>query len=347
MTIEKNTAAFLEKLNTEVAIKTRPIPTPGHDEVVVRNYAVASNPVDWKMQESGLFIKKYPVILGIDVCGIVHAIGEKVTRFSVGDRVLGQTGMPTVADSTLDHGAWQTYTSVKEILTAKIPAKMEFVDGAVLPLALGTSVDALFGNLGVARPPISVDGKEGILVWGGASSVGTAAIQILKICGYKVFATASPANHEYLKSLGAYQVFNYRDEDVVSKIVDSANKACLPLNLAFDTITEATTVTKSSEVLLASGGKGGKLCLVLPWPEKVQKPEAIEILNAIAPRLSGDRAELGAWFFNDWLQGALEKGEIVAAPKPEIVEGGIEATQKVYDMHKAGVSNRKLVVKVA
>ena len=65
------------------------MPSPGPDEVVVRNRAVAVNPVDWKIQTSGgAFLKAWPVVLGTDIAGDVHEVGSNVTKFKKGDRVL-------------------------------------------------------------------------------------------------------------------------------------------------------------------------------------------------------------------------------------------------------------------
>jgi len=163
---------------------------------------------------------------------------------------------------------------------------------------------------------------------------------------FKVFATASPAHHQYLKSLGAFEVFDYRDPSVVDKIVAAAKIAGTPISLAFDAITEGMTPRQSADILLASGGKGSKLCLAGEWPEKEPKPEGMEIIQTGAFRAGTDQVEMGKWFFNEYLENALQDKSIVAAPNVEIVEGGIGAAQKALDRVKAGVSGKKIVVKV-
>jgi hypothetical protein len=80
-------------------------------------------------------------------------------------------------------------------------------------------------------------------------------------------------------------------------------------------------------VLATSGGKGGKLVLVLEWPEG-EKVEGIEVSQTGATRTGTDQAELGKWFFNEYLEKALANGSIVSAPKFEVVAGGIKAAQK-------------------
>lgn len=164
---------------------------------------------------------------------------------------------------------------------------------------------------------------------------------------FQVFVTASPANHQYLRSLGAFEVFDYCDPAVVENITAVARSAGTPIKLGFDSFGEGSSPKQSAMVLTSSGGEGGKLCLVLPWPDKEEKPPGIEISHCMAFRTGGDQTELGAWLFNDYLQNALQNGSIVPAPKIEVAGWGIAAAQKVFDKLKAGVSGKKLVVTLA
>lgn len=65
------------------------IPVPGDEDIVVKNHAIAINPVDWKIQDYGIFVQTWPFVLGTDVAGEVHEVGKNVTKFKKGDRVLG------------------------------------------------------------------------------------------------------------------------------------------------------------------------------------------------------------------------------------------------------------------
>lgn len=343
---EVNYAAILEEKGESLKTVIRPIPSPGPDEVLVRNYAIAANPVDWKMQHSGAYIQSFPTVLGSDGCGIITAVGSSVTKFKVGDRVTGLAGVIYLGNA--DHGAFQTYELLKEIATLEIPDVMTFEEGSVFPMAFATAAIALYTILGIAPPKSPVEPKnQGLLIWGASGSVGTAAIQLAKNAGFEVFATASPAHHKYLKSIGALEVFDYKDADVVSKIVASAEKVGTPISLAFDTVSEGETSKLCADILLVSGeNKGSKLCLVLPWSSKEPRPEGIEVGQTGAYRTGTDQAELGSWLFNEYLPIQLERKTIVPAPKIEIVEGGIGALQKALDKLKAGVSGQKLVVKI-
>lgn len=341
----QNFAAVLEASKARLTTVSRSIPTAGPEELVVRNYAIAANPADWKIQEYGGFpITKFPTILGSDSCGIVTAVGSGVSKFKVGDRVAGFAGV--IYNSDLNHGAWQTYTVLKENATTKIPDDMTYEEGCVFPMGMATAAIALFAILGIPRPPKGQPTQQqaGFLIWGASSSVGASTLQLAKNLGFKVFATASPAHHKYVRSLGAFDVFDYRDPAVVDKIAASARSAGTPIKSGLDAISEGTTITQSVGVLSASGGAGGKLGLVSPWPEKEPKPEGIEVSMTIAGRVGMDQTELSAWFFNDYLQNALKDGSVVSAPKVDIAGTDIADAQKVLDKLKAGVSGKKLVV---
>jgi len=339
-----NLAAVLEAPKARLTLKNRPIPTPGPGELLVRNHAIAANPVDWKIQEYELFLSKYPTVLGSDVCGIVSAVGPSVTRFKVGDRVTGFSAV--VYNSEIDHGAWQTYTILRELATTKIPDSMSFEEGSVFPMAFATAADGIFVNLEIPRPPQALPeaSTSALLVWGASSSVGSAVVQIARAIGLKVLATASPSNHAFVKSLGAIEVFDYHDPKVVSNIHDYGKKTGLTVTYVYDSISENGSLKLASDVL--TGVPGSKMNTVLPWPADDPKPEGVDISHTFAARLGQDYSELGAWFFNEWLEHAMASGAVVPAPKIQIVEGGIAATQKVFDMLKSGVSATKLVVSV-
>lgn len=163
---QKQSGSSPRSPNARLTIMNRQIPTPGPGELIVRNFAIAANPADWKIQAWGFAIKKYPTILGSDCCGIITAISPSVTKFKVGDRVTGFAGV--IYNSDINHGAWQTYTVLREIATTKIPDSMSFEEGSVFAMAFATCAIALFVNLGILRPTGSVKAqKKGFLIWGG------------------------------------------------------------------------------------------------------------------------------------------------------------------------------------
>lgn len=85
-----NQAAWLLKANTPLEVGEAPMPTAGPNELVIRNAAIAINPLDCHMQQVGVFVKQWPAIFGCDVAGEVHEVGPEVNgRFKKGDRVIG------------------------------------------------------------------------------------------------------------------------------------------------------------------------------------------------------------------------------------------------------------------
>ena len=83
-----NKAAWLDEKGAPFRVGDAPMPSPGPNEITIRNRAVAINPLDWHMQDWGVFITQWPAILGCDVAGEVWELGSEVTRFKKGDRVI-------------------------------------------------------------------------------------------------------------------------------------------------------------------------------------------------------------------------------------------------------------------
>ncbi len=89
MASPKNQAAWLIKADTPLEVNDAPLPAAGPGELVVKNAAVAINPLDCHMQDSGVFVQQWPAVFGCDVAGEVYDVGGGVKRFKKGDRVIG------------------------------------------------------------------------------------------------------------------------------------------------------------------------------------------------------------------------------------------------------------------
>ncbi len=268
--------------------------------------------------------------MGVDVAGVVAEVGQGVTNFKKGDRVV------TMLHIAKNHstGAYQTYSIATADQTAKIPDNITFEQAATLPLGLITVVVG-FKDLDIAEK--KVDG-EPILVWGGSSSVGAYAIQYAKLLGYTVLTTASPHNFEYVKSLGADQVFDHRDANVVENIRNATNGK---LKLVYDAISANGTTTTASQTL---SSEGGKVLVVLNVNEKF--PENVSIIRTFAADTHTDKArDLGkrTWAsVEEWLRSGLIK------PNPvKIVENGLLGVEHGFALQKQGkVSGEKLVYRI-
>jgi NADPH:quinone reductase-like Zn-dependent oxidoreductase len=161
-------------------ISPDPHPGPGQVRIAVR--AAGINASDWKKRK-GLMAGELPQTVGHEAAGVVDELGEGVADVAVGDRVFGFSA----------EGAAQAELAVLSDY-APIPLSLDFPGAAALPAAIETATGAL-DQLGVAS-----DGT--LLINGASGSVGT-AVQLAVVRGARVIGTASPANHEYLRSLGA------------------------------------------------------------------------------------------------------------------------------------------------
>ena len=167
-----------------------PDPHPGPGQVRIAVRAAGVNPSDWKKRE-GLMDPELPQTMGYEAAGVVDELGEGVADVAVGDRVFGLSA----------EGAAQAELAVLSFY-APIPPSLNFPGAAALPAAIETATRAL-DQLGVGAGA----GRGSTLLINGASgSVGSAAVQLAVVRGARVIGTASPANHDYLRSLGAEPV---------------------------------------------------------------------------------------------------------------------------------------------
>jgi len=166
-------------------------PVPGAGEVLVRVAFVSVNPIEWKIR-SGAFAAMlpmtFPVILGNEVSGVVHQVGADVDEFSVGDRVAG---------FVRGRGDAEYVVTTPDRLAA-VPDALSLRRAATIPQGAETARRSL--DLLQVKP------GETVLVNAAAGSVGSAAVQMLVGMGATVIGTASPNNHDYLRSLGATPV---------------------------------------------------------------------------------------------------------------------------------------------
>lgn len=292
-------------------------------------------------------IAAYPSIVGSDVGGIVISVGSSVPTglFKPGTRV---TAMATAfySKGAPDFGALQERVIIPASNVCPIPDSMSFNEACILPLAVST---AWAGWYTIGLPEEKIYGpsdKMGYLVWGAASSVGSAALQLAKLMGYTVYATASEKHHEYIKSLGASRVFDYKSPDAVAEIVKAAKEDGLTFNAGYSAI--SGTEPPSAEILKQLKGEGviAKLACAARQGDDPWAFEGVEAKFIQAPQGEKDMTEHFRRAYNVWLKEKLEKGEFIPSPKIKIVEGGLESANKALDELKGGVSGVKLVLEV-
>ncbi|KAK5551685.1 hypothetical protein LTR46_010280 [Exophiala xenobiotica] len=313
---------------------------PAADEVVIKVAYVAINPSEWKFQDTAFLPLQYPHVLGSDIAGEVVKIGEAVTRFKPGDRVIGHC--LGLMYGGAKHGAFQKYSTCREVVVAKIPDNLPFAEAVVLPLALSTSIVALFELLQLELPSIEARStSKSVLIWGGSSSVGTTAIQLAAAAGYKVITTASAKNHEYVKALGATEVFDHSDPDVMGLLTEALKGSdCAGV---YDCI--GTDETKEACAILLSKIGGGVLPVVT-FPLPTNLPPSVKPVLVYATNPGLVENHVGARLWRDYVPAALETGKLRAKPEPKIITGGLEVIQAAMELQKKGVSAQKIVVEL-
>lgn len=219
----------------------RPEVAPG--QVVVQVAYASINPADWKAREGWLalyFQYQFPFVVGFDAAGIVAEVGEGVTGLSVGDRVVtpGNQGMG-------ERGSYAEYVRSMAERVIPLPANVSFQQAACLPTAGMTAWKAVFDN-GQAGP------GQKVVVNGGAGGTGSFAVQLAKLAGAEVAATCSPRNFDYVRSLGADHVIDYRAGSVVDAIRGWAPQG---VDLIVDTVGQGTFVETIETVK-----RGGFIC---------------------------------------------------------------------------------------
>ena len=307
---------------------------------------------------------KYPFILGIDVAGEVVEIGPGVTRFRVGDRVVGHANATDQQCNSPSHGAFQKYTVLIINAASPIPSTMSYESAAVLPLGLSTAACGLFqkDQLGLQFPSASLEptGKT-LLVWGGSTSVGCNAIQLAVAAGYEVITTCSPKNFDYVKKLGASEAFDYNSKTVVNDIIHAFKGKSTAGALSIG----ARAAENCLDIL--DKCNGNKFISMATYPVPQKPPKNFAVLSIAASYMSGMANiwvksktrgirtnfifgstllynEVGKAIYVDFLPRALAEGRYIAAPDPFVVGKGLENIQTGFDAQKKGVSAKKVVV---
>jgi NADPH:quinone reductase-like Zn-dependent oxidoreductase len=334
--MERSLAAWQRAVGTPLEIGEVQTPLPGPGEILVRNRAIAINPVDWILQETAIFPwLDYPTILGSDVAGDVVAVGSKVDRFKVGDRVLGQSVGATTNRPA--HGAFQTHTLILENMASQLPADLLHTEAVVLPLGLGTAACGLFevDHLALRYPtqtPQPTD--ETILVWGGSSSVGCNAIQLAVAAGYRCVTTASLNNAKLVEELGASAVFDYSDPEVVDHVVRALKEE------AFAGALHATG--NMHQCFEAASRAGGRKFVSTTLPPPENRPAGVETKLIFGTSLKDNAVSRAV--YADFLPEALADGRFRCAPAAHVIGKGLESLQDALAAHKRGVSAAKIVV---
>ena len=199
----KMKALVLKEFNTPYQLMEVEKPVAAKGEVLVKIMASGVNPLDLKivMGKAAHAHAKPPVILGIDMAGIVESVGEEVTDFKVGDEVYGMTGGIAGVPGTLAE-----YAAVDTTLLALKPKNLTMREAAAVPLIFITAWEGLVDRAKVGP-------NKTVLVHGGAGGVGHIAVQLAKAMGAEVYTTVTETNNNLIESYGAVPI-NYKNLSV-------------------------------------------------------------------------------------------------------------------------------------
>lgn len=208
-----------------------PSPVPGRGEVLIEVAGSGVNPVDWKVLSGAMkaFIPlQLPYTPGVEVAGRVAALGEAVTEFSVGDEVFGFIDIV---------GGYATEVVASVDRLAHRPSRLSALHASGVPAVALTAWQALHEHAHIKT-------GQRVLIHGAAGGVGSMAVQMARIAGATVIATASKGNHDYLRKLGASQVIDYN--------LTPFETAVEPVDVVLDLV-GGDTQTRSWSVLKPGG----------------------------------------------------------------------------------------------
>jgi len=213
--------AVLIKPGDQMEIGESPMPVPGEDEILVQTKATAVNRADI-LQRKGLYPppKGESPVMGLEMAGTITKVGKNCAGWKEGDRVFG----------LLAGGGYAQYVKIHHKMAIKIPENLSFEEAAAIPETFLTAYQAIvwLGNL---------NKQEIILIHAGASGVGTAAIQLAREIGAKIFVTAgSDDKLRTCAELGASLTWNYKHGSFLPAVMESSDK--LGVNLILDFVGE-------------------------------------------------------------------------------------------------------------
>ena len=287
----------------------QPDPVPAAGEVLVDIHAASINAADWKMR-SGSYPTKVPMphIPGRDFSGVIAVLGEGARDFKVGDAVFGVCELP-------GEGAYAEKIAVRQAILAAKPAKLTHVQTAAIALAGLTALVSL-------EETLKLRSGETILIQGGAGGVAGFAIPLAKHIGARVITTASAANHDYVRALGADQVIDYRTQDF-TRLVSNCDAV-------LDTV--GGDVTQNSFAVLRPGGR---LASVAAGAAAPASPRAD--VTSLRPKVERERRNL------DRVAGLAASGVV---PLPAIVEYPLAEAAAAHRVSEARHLRGKLVLRV-
>jgi NADPH:quinone reductase-like Zn-dependent oxidoreductase len=189
-----------------------PVPQPGADQVLIRVAASSLNPLEYKLADLNFFGRTPPVVLGLDLSGIVVAIGSAVDGIAVGDSVVAMADLNGNGGWVAGSGSEGSYALAREFLTVPKPESMSFRIGAALPMCFLSAFASLHDT---------VQAGDTVYVPGGGGGVGHLAVQMaarVLRAGLVISSGSTPQSISLARQSGAHHVFDYKRDDIAAEI---------------------------------------------------------------------------------------------------------------------------------
>jgi len=288
-----------------------PRPQPGAGEVLIRVRAAGVNPIDWKIREGymkGVLGHSLPLIPGWDLCGSIEAMAPGAAKFKPGDMVYSR---PDVARD----GAYAEFIVVKETEVAAKPKSIDFVQAASIPLAGLTAWQSLFDLAGLTA-------GQRILIHAASGGVGGFAVQFAKAKGAYIIGTASKENLDYVRSLGADEVIDYRSQPFDKVVHD--------VDVVLDLV-GGETQQRSWAVIK----KGGALVTTMQPPNKAEADaRGVRGLHQVTQSNAGELVEIA---------NLVDEGRVKSLVETLLP---LSEARRAHEISQAGHQRGKIVLQV-
>jgi NADPH2:quinone reductase len=324
-------AMLLEQHGAAYEAVTIPRPEAGKDQVLVKIMASGINPLDLKIKngKGGHARQPLPAILGLDLAGVVEAVGEGVTAFAPGDEVYGMVGGVGGLQGTLAQ-----YAAVDADLLAPKPKNLTMKEAAAIPLVLITAWEGMVDRAGVQA-------GQKVLIHGGAGGVGHMAVQLALAYGAEVYATASAPKHVYLQQLWATPI-DYNNTTVEEYVATYTGGE--GFDIIYDTVGGANLDASFKAIK-----SYGHVVSALGREEHNLAPLAFHggtysAIFTLLPMLTGK----GRAHHGDILKEATKLAE-AGKLKPLVDENNftLETVEEAYQLMEQGKAKGKLVVNIS
>jgi NADPH2:quinone reductase len=328
-------AAYIEATGSaEATIKYGdvPKPQPSGASVLVKTGAVAVNPIDTYLRNGANYWElPKPFVIGCDVAGTVEAIGPQVKRFKVGDRVWGSN------QGLLGRqGTFAEYCAVDEHWLYPTPANVSDEQAAACALV------GITAHLGLFREA-KLEVGEHVFVNGGSGGVGSMVVQMAKVAGARVLATAGSADKvAFLKQLGADAVVNYKTDDVAAAVKKFAPDG---VHVYWETVREP-----DFDKIVSYLGERGRVVLMAgrdarpPFPVGPFYVKGCSLHGFVMFKATAEEQQVCADDINRWLAAGQLKAQI-GRVLPLSQAAAAHKLQEENTLQKSGTLSGKIVLK--